>query len=317
MWRGLEPATLLRALAMIFIVARHTGAFEYSKEFGAGILLFALGGYALARFQLPEIIRQGSVRSILGTALLVAIPTILVAGPTQVMTHTFFEPQQFLMISNFFDPVGSVADQRRTVLFRGNLFPAVPAGGSAVFLARGTRVVPRTIRWPARWACSSWHVVLKFAVDERVGHALPVPARAAELRLELLPWHPGGLVRTTAAAPAGAALVVACSYFMWGSLRPAPASMPAGWPWCCSLPTIRVPAIVKTVIGEIAAGSIFIYLVHFQVRDIVHQGIRRAQSPGSPWLLRSRWESCARMLYGYAQRAVGSDQVSVASYSAR
>ncbi|MFN3281665.1 MAG: AMP-binding protein, partial [Tabrizicola sp.] len=76
-WRRLETATLARAFFMICIVALHTEAFVYSSNWGAAYFLVMLAGYSVARFQLPEIIRSGSTRTIWGTVRYVAIPTIL------------------------------------------------------------------------------------------------------------------------------------------------------------------------------------------------------------------------------------------------
>jgi acyl-CoA synthetase (AMP-forming)/AMP-acid ligase II len=305
-WRGLEPATLLRALAMVFIAARHTGAFEYSKEFGAGILLFALGGYALARFQLPEIIRQGSVRTILGTALLVAIPTILVVGPTQVMTHTFFEPQQFLMISNFFDPttparINGVPFYFAEIYFQLFLLAAL------VFSFPRVRALFRERPVTSALGLFVAALVFKLVVDRLWDtHYLfqRVPQNYAwSFCLGILV----GVARTLPQRLLALALAVTCSYVMWGFASTSTLLYAGGLALVLFLPTIRVPALVKTVVGEIAAGSIFIYLVHFQVRDIVHK-LTGGQSPWLALLAAIAVGIACAYAYGYAQRLLGQTQ---------
>jgi len=62
---------------MICIVALHDETFSYSRNWGAAYFLMLLAGYSVARFQLPEIIRSGSVRTLWGTIRFVAVPTIL------------------------------------------------------------------------------------------------------------------------------------------------------------------------------------------------------------------------------------------------
>ncbi|MFM1871092.1 MAG: Long-chain-fatty-acid--CoA ligase, partial [Planctomycetota bacterium] len=76
-WLRLESATLTRAFFMICIVALHLATFEYSKNWGAAYFLYMLAGYSLMRFQWPEISRTGSVATLLGTVVRIAIPTVL------------------------------------------------------------------------------------------------------------------------------------------------------------------------------------------------------------------------------------------------
>jgi acyl-coenzyme A synthetase/AMP-(fatty) acid ligase len=302
-WRGLEPATLLRALAMIFIAARHTRAFEYSEYYGSGILLFALGGYALARFQLPEVIRQGSVRGVLGTALLVAIPTMLVALPTQIMTHTFIAPSQFLMINNFFNPsdpsrINGVPFYFAEIYFQLFLLAAL------VFSFPRVRALFRDQPIASALGLFVAGVGFKLGVDAIWDtHYLfqRVPQNYAwSFCLGILI----ALVRTTPQRLVALALAVVCSYVLWGFASTSTLLYSGGLAMVLFLPTIRVPAIVKTVVGEIAAGSIFIYLVHFQVRDIV----TRLTGGNSPWIALFAAVAVGIMcayLYGYAQLLIG------------
>jgi len=102
-WRRLEAVTIARAFFMICIVARHTEAFIYSENWGAAYFLITLAGYSVARFQLPEIIRTGSVRTLWGTIRSVAIPTLLMVAFLELAIRKFELPALFL-VSNFADP---------------------------------------------------------------------------------------------------------------------------------------------------------------------------------------------------------------------
>jgi peptidoglycan/LPS O-acetylase OafA/YrhL len=67
--------------------------------------------------------------------------------------------------------------------------------------------------------------------------------------------------------------------------------------------TLRVPAVVKSVIAEVAAASIFIYLIHFQVNTVV----RKLIGPGLNWLSLLATLALGIAIayaYGYAQRWV-------------
>jgi hypothetical protein len=74
------------------------------------------------------------------------------------------------------------------------------------------------------------------------------------------------------------------------------------------IPAVRVPAPVKSVIGEVAAASIFIYLIHFQVRNVVTKSFGEQE----PWvsLLGAVAAGIAfAYAYGYAQRRLSQTQV--------
>ncbi len=88
-WRRLETVTLTRAFFMVCIVALHTEAFIYSPNWGAAYFLYLLAGYSVARFQLPEITRTGSVKTLIGSIKSVVIPTLLMVGLLQVLTEPF------------------------------------------------------------------------------------------------------------------------------------------------------------------------------------------------------------------------------------
>jgi hypothetical protein len=300
-WRSLEPATLLRAMAMIVIVARHTHSFVYSKNYGAGFLMFALGGYALARFQLPEIIRKGSARSALGTALLVAIPTILVVGPSQLMTRTF-EPLQYFLASNFLDPtdprwVNGVSfyfaeiyiqlflvaallfsfSQVRALFRDHPMASALGLFAAAVGVDHVAGIVWDTDYLYGRVPQSYGWV---FAIGILVGVARTLPQRLLAM-----------------------AVVAISGFILWG-LEWSGYFVVGGLALVLFVPMVRVPALVKSVIGEIAAASMFIYLSHGQLTSVV----TRLFGERKPWIslvVAVMGGIAFAYLYGYAQRLLG------------
>ncbi|NIZ12758.1 AMP-binding protein, partial [Phaeobacter sp. HF9A] len=102
-WRRLESPTFTRAFFMVCIIALHAEAFVYSSNWGAAYFLVLLAGYSVARFQLPEIIRTGSIKTLLGTIKYVAIPTLIMVAVLQVYTQRF-EILPLLLVSNYLDP---------------------------------------------------------------------------------------------------------------------------------------------------------------------------------------------------------------------
>jgi acyl-CoA synthetase (AMP-forming)/AMP-acid ligase II len=305
-WPSLETGTLFRALAMMLIVARHTSAFIYSKQYAAGVLLFALGGYALIRFQLPEIIRKGSSRSTLVTALLVAIPTILVVGPSQLMTHTF-EPLQYVMLSNFVDP----ADPRRInvasfyfaeIYFQLLLFAALVFSVPRVRALFRDRPIPSAL---ALFAAAVGVKVFLDAVWDTNYLFQRVPQNYAwSFCLGILV----AVSRTTPERLLTFALIAICSYVIWGFSLVAPLLFGGGLALVLFIRSVPVPALVKSLIGEIAAASMFIYLTHFQVHDIVTKVLGQEM----PWVSVVAVTMAGILFaysYNYAQRLVSRTRI--------
>jgi acyl carrier protein/peptidoglycan/LPS O-acetylase OafA/YrhL len=276
-WRLLDSSTLMRAIAIFFIVGRHTESFSYSRNFGAGVLLFALGGYTLARFQLPEVLRKGSVRVILGTAVMVAIPTLLVTVPTQVMTHTF-EPMQYLLLSNFLDPTAPSRASGVPFYFAEIYFQLFVLA-ALLFSFGGVRRLFTRHPFPAA-------VGLFFALLG--GKYLIGLAWDTDYLFQRVPQYYGwtfalgmvvALARTPVEKAVGLGLIALSVLPRWG-LEWSSLLMGGGLALVLFVPALRVPAWVKSVVGEVAAASIFIYLIHFQMISVV----RRVLGPGMHWV---------------------------------
>ena len=276
-WRSLEPGTLMRATAMTFIVARHAVAFIYSRNFGAGILLFALGGYALARFQLPEIIRKGNSKSALVTALLVAIPTILIAAPTQFMTHTF-EPLQFLLVSNFLDP----KDPRWVhgiPFYFAEIYVQLFLLAAILFSFSRVRTMFREYPLPSALALFACAVALRYIIGalwntDYLFNRVP-QSYAWIFTLGLVV----GVAKTVPERLLVSLLVAVTCYIYWG-FETSSYLVAGGLTLVLFVPSLKVPAPVKTVVGGIAAASMFIYLAHGQVISIVNHVFGEQE----PWI---------------------------------
>jgi hypothetical protein len=266
-WVTLESATLFRAIALIFILARHTHAFSYSKKYGAGDLLILLGGYALARFQLPQIIRTGSVKNLLGTALRFAIPTILIVGPSQILTHTF-EPLQYLLISNFVDPTDPV--RRNWVSFYyAEIYIQLLLLAALLFSSSYVREQFKVRPFVSACAVFVGTLVLRAAIDavwdtNYAFHRVPqwwdfVFALGLMVGLASLPWQRWF-----------AWVVVAASCYLYiGGLTGGWLLMVAGVGMVLFVPTVPMPRAVKLVVAQIAGASMFIYLAHYEVIPIM------------------------------------------------
>ncbi len=272
-WRPLESATLTRAFFVMCIVALHAGAFVYSSNWGAAYVLMVLAGYSVTRFQLPEIIRTGNVKTLLGTVLYVAVPTVILVSLLELVTRKFELPT-LLLVSNYVDP-----HQLRGFLFylieiylqlllaAAVLFSIGPVREafrtrpmqSALTLLLAVVIVDRTVEylWNGDWNYhrTPWHYAWPFSLGVVIASVTDTRSRliamAAAIAVALLGWGP-----TSAAF-----------YLMGGSAV------------LLFVRGIVVPAPAKIVIAEIAGASLFIFLCHEPTMDLV----RKFYGESRPW----------------------------------
>lgn len=273
-WRRLESVTLTRAFFMICIVALHTDAFVYSSNWGAAFFLVLLAGYSVTRFQLPEIIRTGSVKTLLGTIKYVAIPTLLMVAFLQVVTQRF-EILPLLLVSNYLDPHTLKGFTFYFIEFYVQLlalaallfsFPKVREAFnvrpmvSALALLLAVVAINQTIEmfWNGdyNYHRTPWNYAWAFSLGI-------VLATAKDLRTRLL-----ALVVSTVAVLSKWGLTSAAFY------------VDGGCALVLFVPAFVVPLPVKVVVGEIANASMFVYLSHYQMISIVEKVFGESK----PWV---------------------------------
>jgi acyl-CoA synthetase (AMP-forming)/AMP-acid ligase II len=272
-WRRLESATLTRAFFMICIVALHLDTFVYSKNWGAAYFLFMLCGYSVMRFQWPEISRTGNVSTIFGTIVRVAIPTFMVVVAMQLWARTF-EPKPPLLISNWFDPeqyhvayyyFAEIYMQLLLIVAAllaipkvRELFRSHPMGSSTALM-----IIAIIISWQVErvWDTNYLYHRTPIWYLWTVGAGMLI-ASVRDLRDRVF-----AMVVVTAAVVEHHGLTSASAYITGGVAL------------LLFVPEISVPAWVKTIVAEIAASSMFMYLSHYQVKSLV---IRLFHGP-MPW----------------------------------
>jgi acyl-CoA synthetase (AMP-forming)/AMP-acid ligase II len=261
-WRRLESVTLTRAFFMVCIVALHTGAFVYSPNWGAAYFLYLLAGYSVARFQLPEIIRTGSVKTLLGTIQYVAVPTVLMVALLQVLTQRF-EVTPLLLISNFLDP--------RTL--DGFLFYFVEIYVQLLLLAAVLFSFASVRAWfnPRPMISALVLLLAAIAVNRTIESFYD-----ADYNFHRTPWNYAwpfalGMVlaaendmRTQLLALA-VSIVVVLEY--WG-LTSAAFYVGGACALVLFVRAFLVPAPVKILVAEIAGASLLIYLFYYQLMSV-------------------------------------------------
>lgn len=273
-WRRLESVTVARAFFMICIVALHTEAFVYSPNWGAAYFLVMLAGYSVARWQLPEIIRAGNVKTLLRTVRYVAIPTVLMVALLQVATRRF-EVTPLLLISNFLDPIN----------LKGFLFYFVEFYVQLLLLAAllfsFAKVREAFRRYPMASALAL--LVAVVAIDRTIEHFWNT-----DYNYHRVPWHYAwafvlGMVlagahdlRTRFVA---LAVSIAAVYIVWGASSAA-YYVGGGCAIVLFVRAFIVPAAAKVIVAEIAGASMFIYLSHSQMISIVE----KIYGHNRPWI---------------------------------
>ena len=265
-WRRLETVTLTRAFFMICIVALHTNAFVYSHNWGAAYFLVLLAGYSVARFQLPEIIRSGSVRTLLGTIRYVAVPTILMDVVLELFVTRTFELPSLLLVSNYVDP----AEIQGYTFYFIEFYVQLLILAALLFSVRGVRDAFRDR--PLLSAFVLFLVVV--AIDRTIEHFWN-----GDYNYHRTPWHYGwcftlGMVIAAAKDARARLFALALSlvtvFLVW-HLTSAAYYVAGGCVLIIYVRSVPVPAPVKIVIAEIAGASMLIYLTHSQVISLVNK----------------------------------------------
>jgi acyl-coenzyme A synthetase/AMP-(fatty) acid ligase/acyl carrier protein len=255
-WLPLEAVTLTRSFFIICIVALHANTFVYSANWGAAYFLIILAGYSVARFQLPEIIRTGSVKTLFGTILSVALPTVMLIALLQIVTRKF-EIMPLLLVSNFLDPrtlqgfpFYFAEFYLQLLVLAALLFSIPPVRAafrdrpmvSALVLFVSVVAIDRTIEaiWNGDYNFhrTPWHYAWAFTLGVVIASANDLQTRllalAVSLIAVLLEWH-----FTSAAFYVGGGCLL--TLFVRSFIVPAPA---------------------KFLIAHIAGASLFIFLSH-------------------------------------------------------
>jgi acyl-coenzyme A synthetase/AMP-(fatty) acid ligase len=264
-WRTLEMATLTRAFFMVCIVALHTEAFVYSPNWGAAYFLVMLAGYSVARFQVPEILRSGSVRTLWGTIRYVAVPTILTDVVLELAIRKFELPS-LLLVSNYQDPDN----------IQGFSFYFIEFYAQLLVIAALLFSIPKVrAAFQSRPMISAFVLFLASVVMDRGIESV----WNGDYNFHRTPWHYGwcfalGIVMASAKdVPAklfamGVAIV---SVLVVWNFTSAACYVAGGCALLLFVRPVVVPAPVKIVVAEIAGASMFIYLCHYEIMTLINK----------------------------------------------
>jgi acyl-CoA synthetase (AMP-forming)/AMP-acid ligase II len=264
-WRSLETVTLARSFFMICIIGLHADAFIYSSNWGAAYFLLMLSGYSVARFQVPEIVRSGSVRTLWGTIFAVAIPTFLMDAFLELASRNLEWPS-LLLLSNYQFP-SSITGY---TFYFAEIFIQVMLVAVLMFSVPKVR---------AAFQSHPLASALAFFVSAVAIDMLVEANWDGDYNYHRTPWHYGwcfalGMVIAAAKDLRSRVFVFAlCATWVtyYFGLTSAAAYVVGACALVIFLRSITVPAKVKTVVAEIAGTSMFIYLSHYPVLSLVEK----------------------------------------------
>ncbi|MDZ4069126.1 MAG: hypothetical protein U1E06_20210, partial [Tabrizicola sp.] len=273
-WRQLETVTLTRAFFMICIIGLHADAFVYSQNWGAAYFLLILAGYSVARFQMPEIIRSGSVKTLWGTIFAVAIPTVLIDAIFELATRNFEWPS-LVLVSNYQTP----ANITGYTFYFAEIYIQLMLVCMLLFLVPKVRAAFHSHPLPSALALFVFAIAIDMFVEANWD---------GDYNYHRTPWHYGwcfalGMIIASAKTmPSRIFAGVLCAVWAPYYFEPSSAALyvAGGCTLIIFVRSLAVPAKLKTVVAEIAGASMFIYLTHYPMLSVVNKAFGHAV----PWV---------------------------------
>lgn len=254
--RAVETNVVLRALAIFSIVATHANLFMLM---GGAHVLLAIVGFNLGRFQLGDQPRRQRTRAMLRAVSRVVVPSVLVIGTVAAFSRDITWKQAALITWltewDWSEPRWSYwfieALTLSTLLLTALL--AIPA------VDRASR------RWPFALPVALTVALTPFRFDLFGIPGDHVHRLNGMLWLVTLGWAISKARTTTQRLVVTAlSLWLAPGFFLVGGpLRPA--YLLVGLLALIWLPQVRLPSVAASLVGVLAASSLWIYLLHWRV----------------------------------------------------
>ncbi|MCH1868706.1 AMP-binding protein [Nocardioides sp. CFH 31398] len=253
---SVETGLVLRAVAIVAVVGTHGNLFVLT---GGAHLLLGLAGFNLARFQLAGSSRRERVRRVLASLSRVVVPTVLWVGGFALLASAY--PWQTALLLNGLLGPEEWAEPAWHLWFLEALVVLV-AGVAALVTLPAVHRLER--RWPF-WLPFALAVVALLTrydvVSLRGGDEIH---RAHVVAWLFLAGWAASRARTTGHRAVLTALVCAATPgFLDDPAREAVVGV--GMLLLVWVPRVRIPRAASRVVGLLAAASLHVYLVHWQV----------------------------------------------------
>lgn len=256
----LETSVVLRAIAIVLIVATHADVIQLQ---GGAHLLLAVAGFNLARFRLTGP-ATGSARRVRGlgrSALSLAAPAVLWIGGVALVAGTY--GLATVGLSNWLVPdAGGWSDQWHFWFLEALVWAVL--GLAALFAVPRVHALERRRPYAFAMVVLVVALVVRYAAaggvtaDSPLFYSLPGVAW-----LIALGWLVARSRTTTSRLVASVVVLATVPGFFGDPMREAVVIVGLGLlVWATSLP---VPAFLAGAFGTVASASMFVYLTHWQV----------------------------------------------------
>jgi hypothetical protein len=259
-WRSMESAVWLRALAIVLIVATHAGLVSLQ---GSANALLVIAGCHLARFHLAEPDRRARVVRMLRGAGRIAVPSLVVIVGAHVLGG-YYETRNLFLLNWVFGEA-RLGPPWRFWFVEALLFALVLT--AALIAVPALHHLERRFPFGLPLALTVGAFVLlrlpllPLPVPRMHGSALVV------LHLFLLGWT---LARATTPRRRQLMTVLVVAMIGTFSFNPARDGLTIAFVLLLMWrPVTRVPAVLVPGIRVIAAASLYIYVIHWQVLELV------------------------------------------------
>jgi acyl-CoA synthetase (AMP-forming)/AMP-acid ligase II len=259
-WRTVETSVLLRAIAVVVICGSHADLF---RILGGAHTLLAVAGFNAARFGLSLPTAGGRWRASLRTLVGVAVPTMAVALFGMVTHERYGWPN--VALANWL--FGDVTHGKSNELW------FIDALVASTLVLTAVLAIPAVGRV---WRRDPWRVAVVVAALALVPRFVVLAVGEGVLR-GIMPttfwlFAVGAAVacadtRRRRLLTLAVAVVGGATFFPEDPVRNA--TILAGVAALTLLPEVRLPARAVPVIGLLASASLYVYLVQFQILDVV------------------------------------------------
>lgn len=252
----MEPQIFLRCIAIALIVIGHLTELNYGGT-GAALLLM-IAGFNFSRFQLPNVIATGTPRPVLALAATIAVPSMAYLLLGEIAFHRLNLPS-LLLFSNF---IGPEVNQGFAYWFIEAYIQILLIGALVISL------IPKKRITNARQETVVSGLIILSILLSQVGplvwNTTPLYDRVPHMLLWLFAFGIGAQTFRTKWSK----LILSIAFLTTVELKFGAESpyriLTYGGLLLVWLPWIKVPAILKSPISQIASASLFIYLSHFQ-----------------------------------------------------
>ena len=256
-WARLDTSVMIRALAIVLIVCTHMGL--YRLPGGAHTLLLVLG-YNVARFQLSSADAPGRLRKVSTTIARVAVPTVAWIG-TQMLLFGGYSLGALFLVNNYFGSAWRRDGRWEYWYFETFVQSMIVIG--LLFAIPAVRRAERRTPFGFALVVVAVTLVFRFQIIE-LGDSYNSMFRPHMVASFIaLGWAAQRARRVWQGLLVTALLVgTSVGYFGQVDREWRIILLGAALIW---LPTIPVPRLAARPIGVIAAASMHIFLIHWQV----------------------------------------------------